>query len=97
MFSIQELRTSTKKELLLELAKSRKENMKIRINLRTKHEKDSSKSGKMKHYIAQILTVLKDIEAEDKGKEKAHTAKSKPEPKVKADPKVKKAKSKSTK
>ena len=64
MYSIQELRSSTKKELLLELAKARKENLKIRVSLKTKHEKDSSKAEKLKHYVAQILTILTEIKDE---------------------------------
>jgi len=95
MFSIQELRSSTKKELLLELAKSRKESMKIRINLRTKHEKDSSKGGKMKRYVARILTILKEIESEEKPKEKGADMKLKTEAKAKPEAKPKKAKGKS--
>ena len=59
MLSIQELRSSNKKELLLELAKARKETLKVRINLKTKHDKDLSKAKKAKRYVAQILTVLK--------------------------------------
>lgn len=66
MFSIQELRSSTKKELQMELEKSRKEMLKVRINLRTKHEKDTSKALKTKTYIARILTVMKDIKDEVK-------------------------------
>ena len=85
MFSIQELRSSTKKELLLELSKARKENMKIRISLRTRHEKDSSKSGKMRNYVAQILTILKQIDSEEKvkgvAKEPVVQAKSEAKPK----------------
>jgi len=64
MYSIQELRSSTKKELLLELAKARKETLKICISLKTKHEKDSSKATKLKHYVAQILTILAEVKDE---------------------------------
>ena len=64
MFSIQELQSSTNKELLLELEKSRNELLKIRINVRTKHKKDTSKVKKMKRYVAQILTALKDASRE---------------------------------
>ena len=66
MFSIQELRSSTGKELMLELAKTRKEMLKIRINLRTKHEKDTSKAQKTKQYLAQILTILNETKDERK-------------------------------
>lgn len=68
MYSIQELRSSTKKELLQELEKSRAEILKIRINVKTKHEKDRSKVKKIKRYIAQILTILKEIADEEIGK-----------------------------
>jgi ribosomal protein L29 len=64
MLSIQELRSSSKKELLLELLKARKEMLKIRISLKTKHEKDTSKARKQKRLIAQILTLLKDAGTE---------------------------------
>ncbi len=65
MLTIQELRSSTKKELLQELDKSRKESLKVRINVKTKHEKDQSKAKKTKRYIARILTALKEVEAEE--------------------------------
>ncbi len=65
MLTIQELRSSTKKELLQELDKTRKDFLKIRINVKTKHEKDQSKVGKIKRYVAQILTALKEVEAEE--------------------------------
>ncbi|MBI5421856.1 50S ribosomal protein L29 [Candidatus Peregrinibacteria bacterium] len=61
MLSIQELRSSNRKELLQELEKARKEMLKVRISLKTKHEKDTSKAGKTKRYIAQILTMLKGL------------------------------------
>lgn len=61
MFSIQELNSSTEKELFLELKKSRNDLLKVRINVRTKHNKDTSKVKKMKRYVAQILTALKGI------------------------------------
>ncbi len=66
MLSIQELRSSNQKELSLELEKFRKEMVKIRISLKTKHEKDTSKAGKTKRYIAQVLTFMNGL-----GKEKA--------------------------
>lgn len=65
MLSIQELRSSTNKELLLELEKSRKDLVKIRIHVKTKHEKDSTKVTKAKRYVAQILSVLKSLEKEE--------------------------------
>ena len=64
MLTTQELRSSTLKELLQELESSRKEMLKIRVNIKTKQEKDSAKSRKTKRYIAQILTVLKELNAD---------------------------------
>ncbi len=64
MLSIQELRSSSKKELLSELQKGRETLLKVRISLKTKHEKDTSKSRKAKAYVAQILTMLKEAEKE---------------------------------
>ena len=82
MLSIQELRSSTKKELLHELSKAHKEMLKVRINVKTKHDKDSSKSKKSKYYIAQILTVLKEIEKEEESKQpKAATPPQEEKPK----------------
>jgi len=49
----------------MELAKARKETLKVRINLKTKHDKDISKAKKVKHYVAQILTMLKELETSD--------------------------------
>lgn len=64
MFSIQELQSSTEKELLIELEKTRNEMIKIRINVKTKHNKDTSKVKKTKRYLAKILTSLKGADAE---------------------------------
>lgn len=71
MFSIQELRSSTQKELLEELKKVRHELLKIRINIKTKHDKDTSKVRKTKRYLARLLTVLKEFPQEEKKKEEA--------------------------
>lgn len=76
MFSIQELRSSTKKELLLELERSRKEMLKTRISLKTRHEKDTSKAKKTKRYIARILTMLKEVKDEEVTKEEKPAKKS---------------------
>lgn len=77
MFSTQELRSSTRKELLHELSKARKEMLKVRINVKTKHEKGSDKAKKTKRYIAQILTILKEVkkEEQEKSQEKAEEQK----------------------
>lgn len=76
MYSIKELRSSTKKELIQELEKARADVLKIRINVKTKHEKDRSKVKKIKYYIAQILTILKEIPLEE-GNTKEEKSKSK--------------------
>ena len=60
MFTIQELRSSTMKELLQELDKARKEMLKVRVNIKTKHEKETAKAKKTKRYIAQVLTVIRE-------------------------------------
>lgn len=69
MFSIQELRSSTQKELLQELSKIQGELLKIRISVKTKHEKDSSKVGKVKRYVAQLKTMLNEIDKEEAKKD----------------------------
>lgn len=65
MLSIQELRSSTKKELLEELKNMRSEMLKIRITCKTKSLKDSSKSNKQRRYIAQIKTIIKELDLEE--------------------------------
>jgi|GEM_PF-1890329 len=65
MLTIQELRSSTLKELLQELEKARKEMLKVRVNVKTKHAKDTAKVEKSKRYIAQVLTVLKEVGKEE--------------------------------
>lgn len=65
MLSIQELRSSTKKELLNELSNARKEMVKIRISVKTKSIKDSSSVAKQKRYISRIKTALKELEIEE--------------------------------
>ena len=65
MLSIQELKSSTRKELLSELEKARKELLRIRVGVKTKNVKDSSLVGKQKDYIARMLTTLREIELEE--------------------------------
>ncbi|MBN2087290.1 50S ribosomal protein L29 [Candidatus Peregrinibacteria bacterium] len=69
MLSIQELRSSTKKELLEELKNARAEMLKVRITCKTKSMKDSSQANKQRKYIAQINTVIRELELEEKIKE----------------------------
>ena len=78
MLSIQELRSSTTKELLQELEKMRKEMVKVRLTVKTKHDKDIGKVKKTKHYIAQILTILKEVEGEEVKKSNVKAEKSSP-------------------
>ncbi|MBU0577604.1 50S ribosomal protein L29 [Patescibacteria group bacterium] len=65
MLSIQELRSSTKKELLKELESARTEMVRVRIGVKTKHLKDSTFVSKHKKYIAQIKTILKELDLEE--------------------------------
>lgn len=62
MFSIQELRSMTKKELLHELDIARKALLHVRIGIQTRHQKDTSLKAKNKVTIARILTVLREQE-----------------------------------
>ncbi|MFH1012638.1 MAG: 50S ribosomal protein L29 [Candidatus Peregrinibacteria bacterium] len=64
MLTIQELRSSTLKELRQELASAQKELQHLRISVRTKNQKDISLVSKQKHYVARIQTLLKEIELE---------------------------------
>lgn len=75
MLSIQELRSSTQKELLEELKSKRAEMLKIRITCKTKSLKDSSKVSKFKKYIAQIKTIIKELESEELIKKETETEK----------------------
>lgn len=65
MQTYQELKSLTKKELLLALGEAREELLKRKMTVKTRHEKDSSAVGKQKRYIARLLTVLKEIEIEE--------------------------------
>ncbi len=67
MLTVQELRSSTVKELLQELEAARKNMLKIRVNVKTKHEKNTVKSMQAKRYVAKILTVMKET-GEEKSK-----------------------------
>ena len=64
MQTYQELKSLTKKELLLALQEARQELLKRKITVKTKHEKDSSGVLKQKRYIARLLTALKQVEIE---------------------------------
>jgi len=65
MLSNQELKSSTRKELLRELEEARMAREKKRITIKTKHDKDTSSASKLKRYIARILTALKELDLEE--------------------------------
>jgi ribosomal protein L29 len=65
MLSVQELKTSSRKELIQELQNARSEIVKVRMNVKTKSIKDSSLANKQKKYIAQIETILKELDMEE--------------------------------
>jgi ribosomal protein L29 len=65
MLSVQELRSSTKKELISELKTARKELLRVRMGVKTKHMKDVSLASKQNQYIARIETILRELDLED--------------------------------
>ncbi len=65
MLSNQELKSSTRKELIKELEEARELNMKKRITVKTKHEKDTSAASKHKKYVARIMTAIKELDLEE--------------------------------
>ena len=72
MLSIQELKSSTRKELLEELKNARNEMVRVRIGVKTKSLKDSSLANKQKKYVARIKTALRELDMEEMV-EKANT------------------------
>jgi len=69
MLSIQELHSSTLKELLQDLEKSNTELLKIRMGIKTKNVKDTSLYLKQRRYIAQLKTVIAELRVEEMIKE----------------------------
>lgn len=65
MLSNQELKSSTRKELLIELQDARDMGVKKRITVKTKHDKDTSGASKQKKYVARIMTALKELDMEE--------------------------------
>ncbi|MBN2307283.1 hypothetical protein JXD20_04830 [Candidatus Peregrinibacteria bacterium] len=65
MLSNQELKSSTRKELLKELKEARELVQKSRVTVKTKHHKDTSSVSKQKKYAARILTALKELDLEE--------------------------------
>lgn len=65
MQTYQELKSLTRKELLAELEKAQSALMKIRITVKTKHEKDTSAVNKQKKLIARLKTALKELETDE--------------------------------
>lgn len=53
------------KELLDELRQARGDMTRVRIAVKTKHEKDSSKVLKQKKYIARLLGMIREVELEE--------------------------------
>ncbi|MBN2095804.1 50S ribosomal protein L29 [Candidatus Peregrinibacteria bacterium] len=94
MLTIQELRSSTEKELLQELIAARNNALKVRVNSKTKHEKDIAKVQKAKRYVAQILTVLREVDGEEKSKSKKEAPKAEKKPAHKSEAKGKESKAK---
>jgi len=66
MFTNQELKTSTVKELHSELGKAREALVHIRIGIKTKSNKNLSQISEHKKYIARILTAMKELELDEK-------------------------------
>jgi ribosomal protein L29 len=69
MLSNQELRTSTKRELMRELEEAREMMLKKGITVKTKHDKDSSSVLKQRRYVARIKTAIKELELSEMVKE----------------------------
>lgn len=69
MLSIQELNSSTLKELFQELKNSNTELLKLRMGIKTKNVKDTSLYLKQRRYIAQLKTVISDLKVEEMIKE----------------------------
>lgn len=65
MFSNQELKSSTRKELLRELEEAREARMKKGITVKTKHDKDTASVSKHKRYVARVMTALKELDLEE--------------------------------
>lgn len=66
MLPISELKSSTRKELLKELEQARKTLQEWRLGVKTSHLKDSSLISKQQRYIAQMLTLLKEMDLDEK-------------------------------
>lgn len=58
MYTFKDLCDMSPAELQKELNKNRQELFELQVTVHSGKEKDSSKLGKLKRYIAQILTVL---------------------------------------
>ena len=69
MLSIQELHSSTNKELQQELKNANTELLKLRMGIKTKNVKDTSLYLKQRRYIAQVKTIIADLQIEEVIKE----------------------------
>ena len=74
MLSIQELRIMKRDELLDELKKAQMELTKLRIGVKTSHQKDTNLVTKGKKYVARIKTLVKELDMEDMVKKAAEIA-----------------------
>lgn len=71
MLSANEIASMNLKELNAELIKAKDEQLKIRMQLKTTHEKNTSKKNQNKVTIARLKTAIRQIElAEAKGPKK---------------------------
>jgi len=68
MLTLQEIRSSTRKELLHELTAAQKKLLELRMGVHTKHQKDTSLVKKQKRFVGQLMTVLRDMDHEEKVK-----------------------------
>ena len=70
MLTIQELRNLSDTEIQTELAKTRRELVRLKLAVKVGQEKATHKVTITKKYVAVINTVIKEFEKESKGKQK---------------------------
>ena len=66
MLTLNELRSSSRKELLHELVTAQKSLLQTRMGVRTKHQKDTSLSKKHQAYVARISTIIVEKDMEER-------------------------------
>lgn len=64
MLTIQEIRALSDKELTTELAKARRELVRLKLAVRSGQEKATHKVRSYKNYVARLSTVVKTFELE---------------------------------